>query len=204
MFFQPVWTKPGGGLLSKIFHKGAHVCMRYHMRVASYIVVPPSPLIFQVQAGARGLRLGPGRAVLLWPGAQPHQNGDACGDGGQGGWTIRLAISAFSYLEKVGLFVVWLARVAVVAFESLFMFNFIPFAVSSTRRPLPSSGASLGTRRRTSGLPSWPAGESWSDCICHSRPIASGHRIGEYQAYVDRRPNNQGGGPPCTNVPTTE
>ena len=72
------------------------------------------------------------------------------------------------------------------------------------RRPLPSSGASWGTRRRTSGPPSWPAGESWSDWICHSRPIASGHRIGEYQAYVDRRPNNQGGGPPCTNVPTTE
>ncbi len=92
MLFQPVWTKPGGGLLSKIFHKGAHVCMRYHMRACFTVHNAPSPLIFQVQAGARGLWLGPGRAVLLRPGAQPHQNGDACGDGGQGGWTVMLEI----------------------------------------------------------------------------------------------------------------
>ncbi len=47
-----------------------------------------------------------------------------------------LAISVLCYLEKVGLCVVWLARVAVVAFEqSLFMFDFIPFAVSSLGVP---------------------------------------------------------------------
>ncbi len=65
-------------------HEVPHACFIVHNA--------PSPLTFQVEAGARGLWLGPGRAVLLRPGAQPHQNGDACGDGGQGGWTVMLEI----------------------------------------------------------------------------------------------------------------